>query len=199
MIDRAPHTDRPAKPDPRNRILSRDEDAALINACEADHVRLFVILALSTAVGRGAILELTWDRVYFDHNQVALATGEGGRRKGRATVPMTATLRAALSSPYAIRTCNHVIEYGSEPVRSIKTGFNAARRRANLTDVTFHDLRHTCAVRMAEVGSTMARIAQVLGHSDSRLTERVYARSAPDHLVDDVAHLDLARSIEPGA
>jgi integrase len=35
---------------------------------------------------------------------------------------------------------------------------------------------------MAEAGIGMAEIAQFLGHSDSRTTERVYARFSPDYL-----------------
>ena len=61
-------------------------------------------------------------------------------------------------------------------------GFAAAVKRAGLDDVTPHDLRHTAAVWMAEAGASMAEIAQVLGHSDERITYRVYARFSPDHL-----------------
>jgi integrase len=43
-------------------------------------------------------------------------------------------------------------------------------------------LRHTAAVWMAEAGIPMAEIAQYLGHSDDRITSRVYARYGPDHL-----------------
>src|SRR5690606_16165522 len=76
----------------------------------------------------------------------------------------------------------YVIEYGGQKVGNIKKGFAAAVKRAGLDDVTPHDLRHTAAVWMAEAGASMAEIAQVLGHSDERITYRVYARFSPDHL-----------------
>ncbi|WP_378953032.1 hypothetical protein [Mesorhizobium sp. ANAO-SY3R2] len=38
----------------------------------------------------------------------------------------------------------------------------------------------------------MSKIAQYLGHSDSRITERVYARFAPGHMQDAADVLDLS-------
>jgi integrase len=43
-------------------------------------------------------------------------------------------------------------------------------------------LRHSAAVWMAEQAVPMTQIAQFLGHTDSRITERVYARFAPQFL-----------------
>lgn len=191
LIDRAPHVERPSKPPPRDAHLSREEAARLIEACVAPHVRLFVILALQTAGRRSALLELTWDRVDFARGLIRLATPGHERRKGRATVPMAPSLRAALSEAYAARTCDHVIEHGGRPVRSVRTGIEGAARRAGLTDFHVHDLRHTAAVWMAEGGVPMSEIAQVLGHSDSRLTERVYGRYSPEYLSGAVAHLEI--------
>jgi len=48
--------------------------------------------------------------------------------------------------------------------------------------VTPHTLRHTAAVWLAEAGTPMPEIATYLGHSDSRITERVYARFSPGYL-----------------
>ena len=44
---------------------------------------------------------------------------------------------------------------------------------------TPHMLRHSAAVWMAEAGQPMHVIAQYLGHTDSRITQRVYARFSP--------------------
>jgi integrase len=43
---------------------------------------------------------------------------------------------------------------------------------------------------MAEAGVPMAEIAQYLGHTDSRITERVYARFSPTYLRGAVGALD---------
>jgi integrase len=48
--------------------------------------------------------------------------------------------------------------------------------------VTAHVFRHSAASIMAESGVPMTEIATMLGHRDSRTTERIYARLAPDFL-----------------
>ena len=105
-----------------------------------------------------------------------------GQRKGRAIVPMTGSLRAALLEARKAALSDYVVEWAGGPVKSIKKGFKAAAIEAGLPDVSPHVLRHTAAVHMAEAGVSMEEIAQFLGHSNSRITESVYARYSPDHL-----------------
>lgn len=171
----------PSAPPPRDRALSRAEYARLLEACELPHIRLFVVLALHTGGRASALLELTWDQIDFDRGRVALSKGED-RRKGRATVPMTAPAREALETAYKERTSDFVIEWAGRPLKSIKRAFRAACAAARLSGVTPHVLRHTCAVWQAEAGVPMSQIAQYLGHTNSRITEAVYARYSPEFL-----------------
>jgi len=67
----------------------------------------------------------------------------------------------------------------------------AAVDSAGLKKVSPHTLRHTAAVHMAAAGVPMAKISQYLGHSSTAMTERVYARFAPDHLTEAAAVLDF--------
>jgi len=172
----------PANPQPKERHLTRDEYRALIAAGEKEpHIKLFAILALSTAGRAQAILDLTWDRVDFERGIIRLS-GEAGRRKGRATVPMTQEARNALLMAKEGALSDFVIEWAGHKVGSVKKGFAAACRRAGIAGVTPHVLRHSAAVWMAEAGVSMPEIAQYLGHSNSRTTEMVYARFSPDYL-----------------
>lgn len=172
----------PRKPDPKDRYLTRDEYAMLLKAAVSPHMRLFIILALSTAARAGALLDMTWDQVDFERGLVRLSKGKETRLKGRATVPMTAFAREALQKSYEARETNHVIEWAGEPVKAIKKGFYRAVKRAGLEGVTPHVLRHTAAVWMAEAGTPMSEIAQYLGHRTTTTTERVYARYSPEYL-----------------
>lgn len=171
-----PHT-----PPPRERYLTRDEFERLLAACEQSHIALFIMLALATAGRASALFELTWDRVDFERGQVRLAKGEG-RRKGRATVTMNDRLRAALETAYEGRTSSSVIEWGGEPVKTVKRSFARACRVAGIEGVTPHTLRHTAAVWMAEAGISIPEIAQFLGHGNVATTFKTYARYSPEHL-----------------
>lgn len=179
-----PHT-----PDPRDRYITREEMEKLALAAESAHTEMFIRLAWATAGRATALLELTWDRVDFVRGQIRLSKGEG-RRKGRATVPMTDSLRAALEAAYGVHTCDHVIEWGGEPIRNIAKAFRRACERAKIEGVSPHILRHSAAVKMAMDGVDLYKIGQFLGHTDPRVTYRTYARYRPEHMADAKAALE---------
>jgi integrase len=88
---------------------------------------------------------------------------------------------------------DYVVEWAGERVGSIKKGFAAACERAGLEDVSPHTIRHTAAVHMVAAGVPMAQVSQYLGHSSIAVTERVYARFAPDHLRAAADVLDFTK------
>jgi integrase len=183
----------PSKPPPADRYLTRKDYIRLLNAAETKHVKLFIMLALTTAGRMTAILELTWDRVDFERCQIALGTGER-RVKGRATVPMVPSVHAALKEAFAERECDRVISYGGKPVSRVRVSLARVAQAAGVPWVTPHVFRHTAAVWMAEDGRPMSEIAQVLGHTDSRITERVYSRLSPGYLRTTVASLEVSQT-----
>lgn len=171
----------PPKPPPRVDYLTREQYQKLLDAADTPHVRLFIVLALATAGRMTAILQLTWQRVDFERRQIQLGDGRQ-MRKGRATVPMNDTAYAELMKAAEARTCDHVIEYGGESIVRIVKSFRAVASSVGMPWCTPHVLRHTAAVWMAEAEVPIHEISQYLGHSDSRITERVYARFSPGHL-----------------
>lgn len=97
LIPRAPDIDRPKKPAPKERYLTKDEARAILAAATLPHVRLAIHLMLATAARIGAILELPWSRVDLKRRLIYLTDpGDKTARKGRATVPINDTLFAAL-------------------------------------------------------------------------------------------------------
>jgi integrase len=180
LILKAPAITRPERPPPRDKRLTRDEAKRFLAACEVPHVRLFVVLALTTGGRMGALLDLTWDRVDFDRGQIRLDNPMRRKtNKGRALVPMNQTARQAL------------LEWAGHKVASVKKGLRGAGKRSGLPWVTAHVFRHSAATWLAEDGRSMPEIAQFLGHSDSRLTERVYARFSPNYLAKTATSLEL--------
>lgn len=183
LIARAPDIDRPKKPDPKDRHLTRDEAVKMLAAAKLPHVRLAIHLMLATAARISAILELTWDRVDLKRRLITLKDpNDETRRKGRATVPINDTLFAALKTAKSEALSDHVVEWGGKQVGSIKRSIEKAAELAGLEDVSPHVFRHTAAVWMAEAGVPLTEIAQYLGHSTPTITYRVYSRYSPDYL-----------------
>lgn len=190
-IAKAPYIPMPSKPAPRDHRLTRDEIERLLEHAWMPHVKLFIVLAMTTAGRAGAILDLTWDRVDLERRRIALHDPQ--RRttaKGRATVPMNDTAFLWLSRAYQARVSDYVVEWGGEKVGSVKKGIMLAARRAGLV-CTPHVLRHSSACLLAEAGVPMAEIAAYLGHSNPATTFKVYAKFSPDYLQKAARALEL--------
>lgn len=54
----------------------------------------------------------------------------------------------------------------------VKKAFNTARLEAGIPDFQLRDLRHSCATRLSDRGEELVTIAEILGHTDIRMTKR---------------------------
>jgi integrase len=177
------------------RYLTRGEYRALRRAALAGgafHAYLFMVLAIATCGRPSAILQLTWDRVDFTRGLIALGDARDHGRKGRATVPMTRLARAALHRAKRAALTDHAIEWAGKPVANVKRAIENAYRRAGIPKVTANAFRRSAARWLAEEGRPMAEIAQYMGHTDSRITEREYARFSPEYLAGTANALERA-------
>jgi integrase len=180
----APAIPLPSKPPPRDRYIKKSEAPAILAAAVMPHVKLFIVVALSTAGRAGAILDLTWDRVDFKRRIIDLRDPtRHATPKGRATPPMNDMAFAALSEAKKGALSEYVIEWSGDRIQSIKKGIGEAGRRAGIK-LTPHMLRHSAAVWMAEARVPIPEIAQYLGHTNLKTTFAIYARYSPDYLRD---------------
>lgn len=171
----------PPMPKPREVFITRDEFYNLYEAAKAPHIKLYLLLAWSTAGRKEAILSLTWEQIDFNRGVVDLGAGVGN--KGRAKPPMTQTLKAALLKAKEAAVTDYVVEWAGGRVANIRKGFDAALKTSGLNpNLTPHDLRRSAARRMVESGTPMSEVSQFLGHSSTSVTERVYARFSPEYL-----------------
>ncbi len=183
-LETVPDIALPAPGPPRDRFLTQAQAQRLIEACTAPHLRLFVLIALSTGARRGAILELTWDRILWDQQVIDFHDPDRPvTRKRRAAVKVQPPLLAALRDARQFATTGHVIEWGGKPVGDIKTAFNAARRAADLEWATPHVLKHTAISWLAELGWTVDQIADFT-ETHPATVRRIYRKFSPDYLQD---------------
>lgn len=185
-----PHIKRVPAPPPKDVHVTREEAKRLMAATDVSHVRLFILLALSTGARASAILELTWDRVDLSRRLVDYRVPDQKRpMKQRVLCPINDTLMAALAATE--RTSDYVVSWGGHRVLSVKKGVATACAAAGLTDVTPHVFRHSAAVWLAEAGVEMSVISQFLGHADTKVTEAIYARYSPAYMRGPVSALDF--------
>ncbi|WP_231940903.1 tyrosine-type recombinase/integrase [Acidihalobacter aeolianus] len=171
---------------PKIRYLSVDESQRLVNACEPDF-RLLVQAALYCGARYGELIAASVKDYHPDAKILMLTHTKNGKPRA---VPLTVEGDAFFSRVAA----------GKEPGSRLFTRENgehwkasdqvrrmaAACERAGLEKVRFHDLRHSYGSALAMAGVPLQVIAHVLGHSDTRITERHYAHLSPSFVADAV-------------
>lgn len=173
----------PPMPESEVDHLTKAEFRRFLAGCVAPHVKLFAQLAVTTGARSTALLELPWVRVDLDRRIINL--NPAGRiqseNKRRATIPINDRLYPLLVESKEAAMTPFVIETGGQRIKSIKKGVAAAAIRSKV-HCTPHMFRHSAAVWMAEARTPMSEIAAYLGHRNTAVTERVYARFHPDYL-----------------
>jgi integrase len=207
LILKAPWIEAPGKADPRERFLTESEAERLLAECRTPHLWVFAILALYTGARAGAILGLTWDKVDFERGLIDYRVpGRERTKKGRAVVPMSDVVRAALLRELARQRdsgtcCPYVVQYARQRLTQMKHAFARAAKRAGLDDVTPNVLRHTFATWACERGADPREVAKALGHTDDKMVQQVYAKHRPEYLrgvVNAVAQNGLRTDVGAG-
>lgn len=184
------HLQLPPPSAPRDRFLTKQEATTLLEHVETPHVRLFIVLALTTGARMQAILEAKWDQVDLRTKTINyLPAGRHQSSKRRVTVPLNRRAFAAVTEAKELAKSDRVIEYGGEGIDNIKWAIKRAAQRSGVS-CSPHVFRHTAGVWMAEDDVPMQKISQYLGHSTTAVTEKVYARYSPSFMKDAADALD---------
>lgn len=171
----------------RLRYLSIEECKALIDA-SGNHLRPIIITALNTGMRRGEILNLQWNNVDLRHGFILLDTTKNGDRR---EIPINETLRSTLQAIERRLDVPYVFydPTTGRPYADIGNAFTRACKRAGISNLHFHDLRHTFASHLVMAGVDITTVKELLGHKTLAMTLR-YAHLAPSHKVKAVDILD---------
>ena len=160
---------------PHFRYLSKNEINALMESCgRADNPQLlpFVLTALNTGMRLGEITALEWKDIDFKRRILRVDNKVDHHTKNYQvrTIPMNSGLVDALrkiprrlDSPYVFT------RKSGEKFNKMRTSFENALKRVGLSDVRFHDLRHTFASHLVMGGvdiRTGTGAAWAQGHQD---------------------------------
>jgi integrase len=199
----------PKMPETEPTILTVAQVEALATATRAPHDMLVYLLAYG-GLRIGEAFALRREHVDLLHGRliVAEAVTEISGRLTFGTTKAHQQRVVALPAFLTDRLAAHLDELvGPEPRALLFTGrtgkaqhYNSWRRfvfdpvaaTAGLPGVTPHDLRATCATRVAADQGVM-EAAKRLGHSRASVTTRHYARAVDGRDADVAAHLDEIR------
>ncbi len=175
----------------KERYLSNHEQAQLLISCRNsplwDKLYLIVLMAVTTGARKGELLRLKWSDINFKTRLASLFITKNKKpRMLSLTKPVIEELIIHREVGNGLIFKN-TIEDSGNPYEFVKP-FKNALEEAKIKNCRFHDLRHTCASNLAVNGATLLEIADVLGHSDIKMTMR-YAHLCTEHksnLIDRV-------------
>ena len=171
----------PTSNPPRERRLKQGEYERLMAACTYTKVWYLwpmIEIAIATCMRRGEILSLEWKHIDFERSRALLPTTKNGRSRW---VPLSPKVRSVLERlPKEDERVFPITEV------AVRQSWDRLRRRAGITDLTFHDLRHEVTSRLFELGLGLMEVASITGHKDLRMLRR-YTHLRAEDLVKKLA------------
>ncbi|HEY9869138.1 MAG TPA: site-specific integrase, partial [Candidatus Obscuribacterales bacterium] len=158
----------------------------LLDACQSatcPYLYAVVVLALSTGMRYGEIMNLRWSDVDLVKGRIILQDTKNGERRN---VPLTGHAHQEIEKLSKIRRIDTDFLFPNtnfgEKARpyEIRKSWNTALKTAEIENFRFHDLRHSTASYLAMNGATPGEIAEVLGHKTLQMVKR-YAHLSEAH------------------
>lgn len=154
-----------------------------------------VLIALHTGMRAGEIVSLKWCDVNFEariisvvksvRNNRGLKTSDVKTKTSKRSVYINDVLFSELKNLYeTIKPKPDDFVCPRLPTGNLTVGYLSKRfkllvKRYNFPVIRFHDLRHTFATLMLSLGVNTKIVAEILGHSDIKLTADTYSHVLP--------------------
>jgi len=186
--------------------LSASEARRLLEAAQGDRLEALYVAAIHTGMRRGELLGLKWKDVDLEGTTIRVrrtltregtgyALGEPKTKKSRRTVKLTQRTVEALRS-HRKRQLEEKLRVGSlyqdqglvfasegggfiNPSNLRQRSFIPLLERADLPQITFHDLRHTCASLLFQRNVHPKFVQDLLGHASVAITLDTYSHMLP--------------------
>lgn len=129
--------------------MSTEEQERLV-ACATPHLRNIITFAALTGLRSGDVFGLKWVDVDLDSGICRVFVSKTKQRK---VMPLADAAVGLLKG--MVRDSEYIFTYKGKPIKSIKTSFAKAKRKAGLADrpgLTPHSCRHIFVTRMWEAG-----------------------------------------------
>jgi integrase len=174
---------------PKVRYLTVQECREIIAVCPEDF-RALVRAALYTGSRYGELMAMRVDAFSADSNTIHIPKSKSGRVRHIPVTDEGAAFFASVTDGRAPETTMFVHADGIRKDTAWEESqqrywIELACEKASIGPVIgFHILRHTYASQLAMAGTPMPVIASLLGHADTRMTEKHYGHLSPTYIAN---------------
>lgn len=174
----------PVKGKPRVKVWTSEQMARFYAAARAEAPELLpmLIFLANTGCRKGEALAAEWDWIDERRSLISIPVSEVWRPKSNRPreVPNSPAVRAALAGTRRHEQFLFPTRHGTQYASFPEDLFRRAKRAAGLSGGP-HTLRHTYASHFLQAVPDMKLLAEILGHSTTRVTE-LYSHLLPGHL-----------------
>ena len=192
-VGRKPHTS-PSPPEDMHIIRKALPDLP-------EQERLLITLLAYTGERSGEVCGFRWEDIDYANRQLKIQRGVSWVTRNQPTVgppktenslrsiPLTRTFLDALQPDGQSGFILHKPDGSPLSYTMFAKLLKRAMKRIGFAEnqYTAHDFRATCATEWLEAGIPLKTISAMLGHRDTRTTERYYARLRPEVAFEGVA------------
>ena len=153
----------------RNRMLTFEEEERLLAQCVGlrEHLKLYILLSLETAMRRSEVWNLQWWQVDFQKSVIYLTEEAAKKTKTgeEGILPLTKRLADELKKIHEVSPStapNDLVVGKLETKRS----FHTACRLAGIKNLQYRDLRATGATRMVLAGNPESQVMKATRHTE---------------------------------
>jgi integrase len=174
---------------PNAKHVAKTKRLTKIAASAAAALRLLLL----TGCRLREILHLKWEHVDFERGCLFLPDSKSGRKTVILNAPALLVLnKLERISPYVVPGDDR-----EQPRHDLKRPWDAVTKRAGLSGVRLHDLRHTYASFGASSGLGLPIIGRLLGHSQAATTARyTHLDNDPLRRASEAIAAQIAAAIE---
>ncbi|WP_366525996.1 tyrosine-type recombinase/integrase [Ferrovum sp.] len=168
----------------KERFLTELEAQKLYGTvCQSENpmLKYIVPMLILTGARKREVLDAKWEDFDVVRKQWRIPVTKTGRPRH---VPLSDGVLQLLDSiPHDDCPWVFANPKTRKPFVSIFTAWNTARKRAELSEVRIHDLRHSFASFLVNAGRSLYEVQKILGHTQVKTTQR-YAHLSQDTLLD---------------
>lgn len=173
----------PKIPPGRERRLVGDEEKRLLEAAgkarsHPQYLKAAILLAIETGLREGRLADLRWEQIDLSEGAIWVKTKDEQHKQMLSPVPLShKALEILKGLPRNIG--GKVFGSAFPTTQALGSAFRRARDRGGLDDLTFHDLRHEAASRLAPK-LPMATLAKVMTWKTIQMAMRYYNPTAAE-------------------
>jgi integrase len=160
---------------PRDRTLAPEEYKSLkaaLAGTRSVYLEPLMDLAIQTGMRRGELLKIKWQDLDLEERTLQLYDTKNGEDR---KVPLTTTAASILTEWSS--SSKRIFPITSVAVRQ---SWDRLVKRAGISNLHFHDLRHEAISRFLEMGLSVPEVALISGHKDPRMLFRYTHLRAED-------------------